>query len=579
MTYKIELKDAYKGYTEDQDKLITPEKTIEILKKNLKTINYEILSHTERIDNGRIGIPVFFSVCGKDAAALTKTKKQMGKGATEAQAKTSAIMELIERYSFFSFKNNKNNFIFKKYKDINKPKIKFEMILDSVGDDRSDFEISKEIFESIPFRWTKAYNLTKEEELLIPFDWFYAINEFNGASTGNCTEEALIQGVCEIVERHTSAIISSKKIKIQPINPDHLKDVKVSEMLAKYKKAGIKLHISDFTLDTGIPTVGIIAWDPSTFPEKSEIVWTAGTSPSPEKALSRALTETAQLGGDFNTGSNYLASGLPKPLDLKEVAYIINSNESKAINQLPDISDNNMKTELKNLIAALDNKGFNIITVTTEHPLLKTPAFYTIIPGTLFRERAKNSSVVMFCAKHIIENTHPQNALKILIKINDKLPEKYYLKFYIGASYLSLREYKKALDYFKDALNLNPAKQDIASIYSYMGVCLKELEKYKEALEILTKGAEEDNKRTDIYNLMGACCFKLKKYDSAIEYFEKVISINPSTAIDYANIGSCYREKGNIEKAIEYYQITLEIDPSIKFAATNLLKLTKNKEW
>ena len=59
MSRIIELKDRYKGYTEDQDKLIPPEKTTAMLKEKLRTLDYDILSYTQRIDNGRIGIPVF----------------------------------------------------------------------------------------------------------------------------------------------------------------------------------------------------------------------------------------------------------------------------------------------------------------------------------------------------------------------------------------------------------------------------------------------------------------------------------------------------------------------------------------
>ena len=71
------------------------------------------------------------------------------------------------------------------------------------------------------------------------------------------------------------------------------------EMIRKYNRNGIKLYVSDFSLDTGIPNVGVLAYDPSTFPKTSEIVWTAGTTPNPQKALSRALTEVAQLAGDL----------------------------------------------------------------------------------------------------------------------------------------------------------------------------------------------------------------------------------------------------------------------------------------
>jgi ribosomal protein S12 methylthiotransferase accessory factor len=80
--------------------------------------------------------------------------------------------------------------------------------------------------------------------------------------------------------------------------------------------------MNDISSDTGIPSVSVLAYDPSTFPQMSEIVWTAGTTPNPHKALIRALTEVAQLAGDFMTRSNYVASGLPKVKSLEEADFV-----------------------------------------------------------------------------------------------------------------------------------------------------------------------------------------------------------------------------------------------------------------
>ena len=146
----------------------------------------------------------------------------------------------------------------------------------------------------------------------------------------------------------------------------------------------------------GIPSVGILAYDPSTFPEKSEIVWTAGTTPDPQKALSRALTEVAQLAGDFNTSSNYVASGLPKFSKIDKAKFITKQESETEITSLPDLSNNNIKVEVENCIFALKEKGMEVIAVNTMHPLLEIPAFYTIIPGAHFRERALETSVAMF---------------------------------------------------------------------------------------------------------------------------------------------------------------------------------------
>ena len=55
-----------------------------------------------RIDSGRLDIPVYLSLLGVDARRVVPTHKQMGKGATPVQAEASALMELVERFSFFS---------------------------------------------------------------------------------------------------------------------------------------------------------------------------------------------------------------------------------------------------------------------------------------------------------------------------------------------------------------------------------------------------------------------------------------------------------------------------------------------
>jgi ribosomal protein S12 methylthiotransferase accessory factor len=569
----IILKDVFKGFTLDQDKTISPEQTVQRFRQRLKRIDLDILRETVRIDNGRLDIPVYFSRCGQDAMTTIGTKKQMGKGATPAQSEASAVMELAERFSFFSFYKDEAHFITEQPRNLEGRAIPFELIARSVHDESDELAISRRIYESLPLKWTRAYNLTRQQEVLVPLNWFYTINEFNGPCAGNAPEEALIQGICEVVERHVSSLVSHRHLRVPAIRPESARDPMVKDMLAKYARAGIRLHLSDFTLDTGIPSVGVLAYDPSTFPTRSEIVWTAGTTPDPQKALSRALTEVAQLAGDFNSGSNYVASGLPKFRDLSAADFVTQPQTVVNLDQLPDISDPNLKTEVENCISALAARHMEILAVNIEHPLLQIPAFYTIIPGAHFRERSLGTSVAMFSAKIIKETFPAAKALEKLSEIERLLPGKYYIQFYMGLCHLELGAPQTALDHLGRALDRNPTQQDMASIYSYMAVCLKEMQKYREALAVLEKGAGCDPERTDIFNLMGYCRFKLKDHQQAIECFRKAIDLNPNSAIDYANIASNYRELGNIEKAIEYYQLALKLDSSIDFALENLIKL------
>jgi ribosomal protein S12 methylthiotransferase accessory factor len=573
MAGKVVMEDAFKRVTFDQDKVLTPEETVQRFKDKLKEVDLDVLEKTMRIDNGRLDIPVFFSLCGRDAIEIIGTKKQMGKGGTPQQSEASAVMELAERFSFFSFYKNPENFFVEKYRNLKDRALPFELIALSVHDNSDDLDKAREVFSGLPLKWTSAYNMTRQEEVLIPFDWFFAVNEFNGPSAGNCVEEALSQGICEITERHVSSVVSRERLALPEINTDSVTDALVLEMLDKYKKAGIRLFISDFSLDTGIPSVGVLAYDPSTFPERSEIVWTAGTTPDPQKALSRALTEVAQLAGGFNSSSNYVASGLPKFRTLEEADFVMKPSGKKDITELPNLSHDNIKVEVENCISALSGIGMEVIFVNVTHRRLEIPSFYTIIPGAHFRERAIGTSVGMFSAKLIAENGNPERAIAELEKVDVLMPGKYYVKFYLGSCHLFMNKLSEALVFFEEALELDPKREDIASIYSYMGVCLKDLGQYRKAISVLERAEGCDKERIDVYNLMGFCHFKLKEHEKAIQCFQNVVRIDPSSAIDYANMASNYRDMGNMDQAIRYYQLALELDPTIDFARDNLRRL------
>ena len=575
MSYKIELKDAFKGYTYDQDKIVSPKETVKKFKEKTRKINLDILSSTRRIDNGRLDIPVFFSECGHDAKDVVGTNKQMGKGGTPEQAEASAVMELAERFSLFSFKKNNKNFVYSTSKEMGDKALSYDEIIKSVHDNREDALKVKSIFDNLPLQWTKGYNLTKQQEILIPFNWFYMINEFNGSCAGNCNEEALVQGVCELVERHTSSIVSHENLNVPGINLDSFKEPLTIKMLNSFKKEGIKVYASDFSLESGISTVGILAWDPVTFGKTSEIIWTAGTSPDPEKAMSRALTETAQLAGDFNSGSNYVASGLPKFTDISDARFITHPEKMVDIGSLPNLSDKNIKIEVNNLIHVLELQGYQIFALDIMHDKLEIPAFYTIIPGAHFRERAVASNVGMFSARLITENFAPAQALSKLDELEKALPNQYYTSFYKGLMLNAMNDLDNAVTEFKTALERDPVKLNMADIYSHMGACQKDLAQYEQSIETCEQGLKIDEQRPDMCNTMGFCYFMQKEYEKAITCFKNAIEIDPSLAINYANIGSNYRELGKIKLAIQYYETALKIDPSITFAKDNIEKLSQ----
>jgi ribosomal protein S12 methylthiotransferase accessory factor len=569
----LQLNDAFKQFRHDQDKIITPEQTVKRFQQRLAENNLDILEDIVRIDNGRLDIPVYFSVCGPEARSAIGNNKQMGKGATPAQSQASAVMELGERFSLFSFYRNGDNFVTARPKEITEPKLSFAQIAQSVDDKTQDLEIASQFFNDLPLQWTWAHNLTRGTAVMVPFNWFWTINEFNGSCAGNCNEEALCQGICEVVERHVSSVISRNGVTSPKIELASISDPVALELIRKYQQAGVELYLSDFTMDMGIPSVGALAWDPSTFPHQSEIVWTAGTTPSATKALCRALTEVAQLAGDFNSGGNYVASGLPKFQDIEAAHYVIHPGESINLDRLPELGDDNIKLEVERCINALAEREMDVYAVDVRHPILGIPAFYMIVPGTQFRERAANCSVAMITAKIMSDTLSPDDAIAKLKQFDQALPNKYFLKFYIGRLYIGRQDYPKAISYLKKALDLNPPSEDLVSVFTFLGICYKELEQFDTAAKILKKGIGIDPERTDTLNLLGFCRYKLGEHEQAIDCFKKLIALDPGSAIDYANIASNYRAMGKNHEAIKYYRLAISLDPNIQFAKEHLAQL------
>jgi len=574
MGSKVLLQDSFKSYTYDQDKARTPTETAEWVKSRFQDANLDILRQTIRIDSGRLDIPVFISVCGSDASQLTGTKKQMGKGATPEQAEASALMELSERYSFFSYLKNRH-FTQAAYADLHEPVMDFDDILKSVHHDPHDGDRALQVFSRLPLSWTWGKGINSGKDVLIPLSWFYEINQFNGPAAGNTLEEAIVQGGCEVIERHVSAKVAREKLITPDIDLDSVDDEVCRALINKFRSNGIELYVKDFTLGMGTPTIGALAWDPSTFPDASEIVFTAGTSTDPQKALIRALTEIAQLAGDFNATGKYVASGLPKPADLNEVSYITTGARKVSLGSLPSLADNNFKMEVERIAQGLRANNMELYVINVTHPILQIPATYNIAPGCLFRERAKASSVPFFAAKIFVHTLPTVQAAQELELISKLYPDQYYVEFYRGLLDMEMANYERALARFRKALTLDPESEDIPTIQCQVGACYKDMEDFTQAITELEKAAILDGDRKEVYNALGFCYFKIKKHDESIQCFEKAIKLDPDSAIDYANIGSNLRELERPEEAIRFYNMALELDSSIEFARENVRRLAE----
>ncbi len=573
----IELKSCPKGYTKDLDKAVSPEKTVKKIKAILEKFGQDVLLETRRIDSGRLGIPVFFSVYGKKARGICPSRKQMGKGASPSQAEASAVMELVERYSFFSFWENRKNFITlrwsdakKKFKDIGV--ISEQEILKSVQDTIS-IRDAVSILDLIPWRFTEAVLLNENIEKMVPMDWFKKLNEYNGSSAGNTFEESILQGGCELVERHVSAIIDRQEKIVPTIDLNSITHPVLEGLIACFKRNNIHLWLKDFSLDMGVPTVGALAYDPSTFPHKSEIVFTAGTATSPIKAAIRALTEVAQLAGDFHTSSKYEPSGLRKFRRIEEVEWVIDG-DTRELNSLPDISENDIYTELMNLVKVLGERGYNLYSIDTTHPEINVPCNFNFVPGFYFRERSRFPSLGLFVGRTLVEEMEIDYAEYGLQRLESIYGKAYFIPFFKGMLFMKKGELESGLKVFENSLPIQPGREEKAIVLFYMGNILVQKQDYRGAIKLLDQTIDLVDDSSIYYNLRGVCHFKLGEYEDAKHDFVHALDIDRGSAMDLANLGLCYKMLKRYDEARSCLIQALELDPSIEFAKKHLMEIS-----
>jgi ribosomal protein S12 methylthiotransferase accessory factor len=375
----------------------------------------------------------------------------------------------------------------------------------------------------------------------------------------------VLQGLCEVVERHVGSVISHERRATPLIDPESATDPVVRELLDKFRRNGIRLWLRDFSLDTGIPTVGALAYDPATFPEESEIVFTAGTTTSPEKSLARALTEIAQLAGDFHRRTSYRPT-LPKYGRLDEAAYLMAEGPRVPLASLPDLSHANLRVEISQAVRALGRLGLEPLAVDLTHPGLRIPVYYLLIPGTHFLERTRNTDTLFHLARVAALYAPPADALAALTRLEALAPERFEVPFFLGVVLENLGEPQAALERFRRSLELGPPAHEVASLYVHLGSCLKELEDYPQAVAALERARELNPELKEAHHLLGFCFFKLGAHAEAVACFERCIELDPGSGIDYANLGVNLLRLGHPREAAYVLQQALDLDPSLDFA-------------
>ncbi|WP_333805438.1 tetratricopeptide repeat protein [Sulfurospirillum sp.] len=153
----------------------------------------------------------------------------------------------------------------------------------------------------------------------------------------------------------------------------------------------------------------------------------------------------------------------------------------------------------------------------------------------------------------------PQEALSIAHEVVKRFPEEYEAHLVLGNLFASFKIYEKAIEPYRKAISLDPAK---TQAYNNIGVVYKELGRDSEALEAYKSALVLNPKDAAVYNNLGNLCRNMGDLKGALEHLNHSIALNPDYADAYSNVGAVYKEAKDYNAAIPYYQKALTLNPN-----------------
>lgn len=397
----LNLKPCPKCSPESGIRIKPPEETLKDILPLLETAGLgEPEDITER-DN--LGIPVF-SV-DRQTTALGKPKYYNGKGATPEQAKASAVMESIERYS--AEPRESDEMIYETFENAKEAvdQINAENGEDSMYIvDPRDLILSLRVLDHLDnqvIAWTDGYEMFRGCEAWVPactvFYPYYANEEereyqvvrfhTNGLASGNTMEEAILHALFENIERDAWSIAEYR----DRTNGDILirdQDSLPAQLIRKFEEKGIHIHLKDLTSDLGIPTIGASA-DDTVSKDPELLVIGVGTHLNPEIAAIRAITEVAQSRTTHKHGMKINAQlqkvsqdiGYEKIKKLNHMWFSESQNKTY-LEDIPDRSTDDVLKDIEIVLQSLAENGFDsVIACDLTRPELGVPTVRMIVPG------------------------------------------------------------------------------------------------------------------------------------------------------------------------------------------------------
>lgn len=327
-----------------------------------------------------------------DALERCFRRRSSGKGPDASAARTSALMEALERYSGAARGNEPvvhatqadlgpdalppdlcMGFSARQYqeRDRTNPGALVQAWVPSPWDPHQ------------PIDWVTAWSLTAQRQRFIPASFcFYgfpdasgatcAVTDSNGCAAGVSVEDAVVRGILELVERDAVGLWWYSRALRPPAALEGGRAADIAAVTAAYADAGRELSFLDLTTEFGIPAAAALSWQRGT---GDCITIGFGAAFDPHEALQRAVTEMNQFlpealecGPGRVLGANSLRD-----------AYL---HSCATAPRLPASAwPATPGDQIARWAALASSQGLDVVVVNQTRPDVRVPVVKVIIPG------------------------------------------------------------------------------------------------------------------------------------------------------------------------------------------------------
>ena len=309
----------------------------------------------------RIGIPVWCAYAPNSRAIVIA----QGKGLDDISAKTSAVMEAIERsvatQPYCST-------LMATQDDLTSSGHATNCLNGLLAVGAQPIEAGEQT------RWSQALDLVKNAAIFLPFDAIHLDRtqvsprfwiSSDGLASGNTWHEAVLHGLLERIERDACVlwnVVGPARRYARRIDPCSIEDDDISEMLEKIFSADFDLALFDVTSDLAVASVvallrpkgddGLLRY--------VDLTMGAGASLSPNVAAARAISEAVQSRMTFIAGARddlvpELFSRRADPTHLLSFQARYTTN----LDELPSMPIGSAQDGLDHLVEALSERGID----------------------------------------------------------------------------------------------------------------------------------------------------------------------------------------------------------------------------